>query len=80
MAKARGGYSVVGVDGRQMNWPAMGASQGVTYGEADAIISCSILTGAHPDYWQIVRDKDGMVMPPYEGPPAKLRKTGARTA
>jgi hypothetical protein len=60
-------YSVKSYKGESMNWPAMGQSQSVTYGEAAAIINCSILTGAHPDYWKIIRDSDGMIMTPYMG-------------
>lgn len=70
---------MVSYDGeRRMDWPAMGESQRVNYGEADAIIGCSILTGADPGYWKIVRDKDGMVMLPYQGPCVPVKKTKAR--
>ena len=66
-------YSVISHDGRRMDWPHMGQSQGMTYGQADAIIGCSILTGADVGYWKIIRDRDGMVMLPYAGPPVPVK-------
>lgn len=74
MAGGRSIYNVVSYRGKPMDWPAMGESQQVTYGQADAIIGCAILTGADAGYWRIVRGADGAVMPPYAGPPAAVKK------